>query len=119
MPGTERPRRKQDSSSSSFLAQAHREYHEAMGAVMGLPVAAAVGYFLDTRWQTAPWCLVAGAILGATATVFSLKELLQKLDKQSEQRRMQKMPKAKELTSTEPLGTSTQTDFDLKKDKSS
>lgn len=119
MPGTNRPRRKRDSSGPSFMAQAHREYHEAMGAVMGLPVASVVGYFLDTQWQTAPWCLIAGAILGAAATVVSLKELLQKLDKQSEQRRMQKMPKVQQHSSSEPTGNSTPAVNDLKKDKSS
>lgn len=117
MPGTDRPRRKQKTSSSSFLAQAHREYHEAMGAVMGLPVAAAVGYFLDTRWQTAPWCLIAGAILGAATTVVSLKELLQKLDKQSEQRRMQKMTQPTDGSSRQSEKSSIVVERDFKKDK--
>ena len=119
MPGTDRQRRKQNASSSSFLAQAHREYHEAMGAVMGLPVAATVGYFLDTQMQSGPWCLIAGAILGAAATVVSLKELLQKLDKQSEQKRMQKLPEAINKQSDQPFGSSTSTHLPLKKDKSS
>ena len=119
MPGTDRPRRKQNASSSSFLAQAHREYHEAMGAVMGLPVAATVGYFLDTQMQSGPWCLIAGAILGAAATVVSLKELLQKLDKQSEQKRMQKLPEAINKQNDQPLGSSASTHSPLKKDKSS
>lgn len=114
MSRTKHPGQNKSSSEPSFLAQAHREYHEAMGAVMGLPVAAAVGYFLDSRWQTAPWCLVAGALLGAAATVVSLKELLQKLDKQSEQRRMQKLPSATAETLAVPA-----TDTDPKKDKSS
>lgn len=119
MPGTNRPRRKPQPSGPSFMAQAHREYHEAMGAVMGLPVAASVGYFLDTQWQTSPWCLIVGAILGAAATVVSLRELLQKLDKQSEQRRTEKMPEGSQPTSSISQGNPIQADFDSKKDKSS
>ncbi|MEP3480279.1 MAG: hypothetical protein ABJZ55_13595 [Fuerstiella sp.] len=119
MPGTDRPRRKQNASSSSFLAQAHREYHEAMGAVMGLPVAATVGYFLDMQLQSAPWCLIAGAILGAAATVVSLKELLQKLDKQSEQKRMQKLPETIKKQEDRSIGRLGTEHSPLEKDKSS
>lgn len=70
-----------------------------MGAVMGLPVAAGIGYYLDTLWDSAPWCLIFGALLGAAASVVSLRELLQRMDEQSAKDRQKRTA---ELTSSRP-----------------
>ena len=48
--------------------------YAGLGLQYALTVAllAALGWWLDTRWGTMPWCLVVGAVLGSVAGFFNL-----------------------------------------------
>jgi F0F1-type ATP synthase assembly protein I len=41
----------------------------SLGVEMAIPVflGAGIGYWLDQRWQSKPWLMVAGVVLGAAA----------------------------------------------------
>lgn len=48
--------------------------YAGLGLQYALTIAllAGIGWWLDTRWETTPWCLVVGAVLGSVAGFFNL-----------------------------------------------
>lgn len=51
----------------------------SVGFAMVLPTG--LGYWLDTRWGTAPWLVIVGACLGFAAAMLDLMKLAQQLQK--------------------------------------
>ncbi|MDG1894841.1 MAG: AtpZ/AtpI family protein [Fuerstiella sp.] len=72
---------------TAAMAQAYRDSHEIMSAVMSIAIFAGGGYWLDTRYGWKPALTICGACLGCVMAVFSLRRLLVRLDKQSKSRR--------------------------------
>lgn len=50
----------------------------SVGFAMVLPTA--LGYWLDSKWGTAPWLVVVGACLGFAAAMFDLIRLSRQLE---------------------------------------
>jgi F0F1-type ATP synthase assembly protein I len=67
-PGRQRLKR----ASARAGSDAYQGAFEAVGAVL---VACGVGYWIDGRWETSPWGVVIGAILGFAAMVLRLVRL--------------------------------------------
>lgn len=64
-------------------------YQGAFEAVVAIPVAMGLGYWADTRFDTSPWLLLAGAVLGFAAFVLRLVRLgrqLQQLEARDDPR---------------------------------
>lgn len=50
-------------------------YQGAFEAVVVIPIATGLGYWADTRFDTSPWLLIAGAALGFASFVLRLVRL--------------------------------------------
>ncbi len=57
---------------ASAGSDAYQGAFEAVGSVL---IACAFGYWVDSRWETAPWGLLIGAVLGFAAMVLRLVRL--------------------------------------------
>lgn len=65
-PGDEKPRNTAENAAQAW--QKSQPYFDAVWQlVAGVGVGVGGGYWLDGRLHSAPWCLVAGAVLGMTA----------------------------------------------------
>lgn len=40
---------------------------------------ALIGVYFDTKWESAPWCMLAGALIGALISAFLIKQQLQRV----------------------------------------
>ena len=72
-----RPRRNGQSGLAVGMYWATRV--SSVGFAMVLPTA--LGYWLDSRWGTAPWLVILGACLGFLASMLELITLVRQLDK--------------------------------------
>ena len=44
-----------------------------------------MGYFLDQKWQSQPWGLIIGLVVGCAGSIAILRELAQRMDKEDEE----------------------------------
>ena len=65
-------RRRFKRAASSAGSAAYQGAFEAVGSVL---VAGAIGYWVDATWDTAPWGLLVGAVVGFAAMVLRLVRL--------------------------------------------
>lgn len=72
---------------TAAIAQAYRTSHEVMSAAMGIALFAGLGYWLDGRLHWNPTLTICGACLGFVTAGFSLRRLLIRLDRESQQQR--------------------------------
>lgn len=56
-----------------------------LGFELALP--AALGYWLDRKWGTGPWLLIAGAVLGFLAFMTHLLQIAKQLDRSTNGRK--------------------------------
>lgn len=42
---------------------------------------ALAGVYLDTQWGSAPWCMLAGALIGSLISAVLIKQQLQRVNK--------------------------------------
>lgn len=64
--GAEKPRKTVQDTAEAWRSS--QPYVDAVWQlVAGVGVGVGMGYWLDGRLHTSPWCLVAGAVLGMTA----------------------------------------------------
>lgn len=54
----------------------------SIGLEMALP--AGLGYYLDTRWNSLPWCTSVGAVLGFGMGMFHLLQLAARSKRESQ-----------------------------------
>lgn len=40
---------------------------------------ALIGVYFDTKWESASWCMLAGALIGALISAFLIKQQLQRV----------------------------------------
>jgi F0F1-type ATP synthase assembly protein I len=69
------------------IAQAYRDSHEVMSAALAVAVCVGGGYWLDQRYGLKPVLMVCGLAVGCLMAVASLRRLLIRLDKQSQDRK--------------------------------
>jgi ATP synthase protein I len=72
-----RPRRNGQSGLAVGMYWATRV--SSVGFAMVLPTA--LGYWLDSKWGTAPWLVIVGACLGFTVAMLDLVRLARRLEK--------------------------------------
>ncbi|HIE98292.1 MAG: AtpZ/AtpI family protein [Fuerstiella sp.] len=72
---------------TAAMAQAYRDSHEVMSICLSLGVMVGGGYWLDLRFGLLPLFTITGVILGFVAAGFSLRRLLERLDKRPQQER--------------------------------
>lgn len=71
----------------SSIAQAYRDSHEVMSAALSVAIFAGGGYWLDSKYGLKPLLTICGLLIGCVFAAASLKRLLMRLDKQSQQRK--------------------------------
>lgn len=71
----------------SAIAQAYRESNEVMSAALSVAMLAGGGYWLDLKLGWKPALTICGLALGCFMAGASLRQLLIRLDRQSEERR--------------------------------
>ena len=71
----------------SSIAQAYRDSHEVMSAALSVAVFAGGGYWLDQKYGYKPGLTVAGMVVGSLMAIASLRQLLARLDKRSQDQR--------------------------------
>lgn len=69
---------------TSSIAQAYRDYHDVMSAVLTVAVLAGGGYWLDQRFQLQPLLLIIGLLAGCLLAALNLKQFLKRLDARSQ-----------------------------------
>lgn len=72
---------------TSTIAQAYRESHEVMSAALSIACCVGLGYWLDLKYGLNPLLTICGLLTGCTMAVASLRRLLIRLDKRSQQQR--------------------------------
>ncbi|GEM_PF-3196794 len=70
---------------TSSIAQAYRDSHEVMSIVLSIAVFAGVGYWLDSGYSWTPVLTICGLVIGCLLAAVSLRQLLVKLDRRSQQ----------------------------------
>lgn len=70
-------------SGSSALMAGLRYTGLGIGFITEAGIVAAVGWWLDGKFETSPWLLVVGALLGVTLATVSLVKNVEKLDRMS------------------------------------
>lgn len=68
---------------TAAIAQAYRDSQEVMSICLSLGVFVGGGYWLDVRCGWMPFCTVCGALIGFVAAGFSLRQLLERLDRRA------------------------------------
>jgi ATP synthase protein I len=71
-----------DDGRSSFAASLHKVgpfLHMGWSIAISVSLGALLGYWLDNRFDTSPWLLIAGALLGITAGFVELIRTVQRL----------------------------------------
>lgn len=54
------------------LVRAYGRASRGIGVAIGMVVPGLVGYYLDTRWGTRPWIMMAGFAVGVTLGIAQL-----------------------------------------------
>jgi F0F1-type ATP synthase assembly protein I len=70
-------------SRTAQIAQAYRTAHEVVSAAISLGFLIFGGYWLDKRYGWSPVVTICGACLGLIVAGASLRQLLQRLDRES------------------------------------
>lgn len=73
----------------SSIAEAYRDSHEVMSAALSVAVFVAAGYWLDAKYGWSPLLTICGLVAGCLLATASLRQLLARLDKRSQERRHQ------------------------------
>lgn len=71
----------------SSIAQAYRDSHEVMSAALSIAIFAGGGHWLDLKYGYKPLLTICGMLVGCGFAVASLRQLLLRLDKRSQQRK--------------------------------
>lgn len=72
---------------SAQIAQAYRQAHEVVSAALTLALLAGGGAWMDRRYGISPVLTVCGAIVGCALAGLSLRQLLQRLDREAARRK--------------------------------
>lgn len=71
----------------SSIAQAYRDSHEVMSAALSVAIFAGGGYWLDLKYGWKPLLTICGLLIGCVFAIESLRRLLVRLDKRSQQQK--------------------------------
>jgi len=85
---------------TSSIAQAYRDSHEVMSAALSVAVCVGGGYWLDLKFGYKPLLTICGLVLGCTMAVASLRQLLIRLDKRTQQKKTESSIKAAQQKET-------------------
>ncbi len=94
-PGRERLKR----ASARAGSDAYQGAFEAVGAVL---VACGIGFFVDGRWDTSPWGVVVGVVIGFAAMVLRLVRLGHELHPEWQENGHQQNESADTASSQDP-----------------
>ncbi|MEZ6129318.1 MAG: AtpZ/AtpI family protein [Planctomycetaceae bacterium] len=85
---------------TSSIAQAYRDSHEVMSAALSVAVCVGGGCWLDQKFGYQPVLTICGLVLGCTMAVASLRQLLVRLDRRTQQKKNESSLKAAQQKET-------------------
>jgi F0F1-type ATP synthase assembly protein I len=73
--------------SGGFGRRGAKAYQAALEAIFAIPIAGGIGYWADTRFETAPILLLIGLVLGFASFVLRLSSMRKLVEEQSQEER--------------------------------